>query len=329
MDPFLAFRIHDDAGRVTAGFERLSLDDLAPGDVVVRVRWSGINYKDVLAATGAGRILRRSPLVGGIDLAGEVLESADPRFRPGDGVLVVGCGLGETHDGGYAEVARVQGDWLVPLPEGYDARSAMILGTAGFTAALVVDAMERNGQDPAAGPVVVTGATGGVGSVAVDLLAGRGYEVVAVTGKPDADEWLGALGASRILRRGEIDLGKRPLEKALWAGAVDTAGGDLLAWILRTADFRANVGCVGLTAGADLHTTVMPFILRGVNLLGVNSTHTPRDRRLHVWDRLADDLKPRHLDLIATREVPFSDLPGAFPAYLASQVRGRTLVRIG
>ncbi len=329
MEPFLAFRIHDDDGRVTAGFERLSLDDLGAGDVVVRVQWSGINYKDALAATGAGRILRRSPLVGGIDLAGEVLASEDPRFRPGDGVLVVGCGLGETHDGGYAEVARVKGDWLVPLPEGYDARAAMTLGTAGFTAALVVDAMERNGQDPAAGPVVVTGATGGVGSVAVDLLAGRGYEVVAVTGKPDADDWLRGLGAARILRRAEIDLGRRPLERAIWAGAVDTAGGELLAWILRTADFRANVGCVGLTAGADLHTTVMPFILRGVNLLGVNSTHTPRERRMRVWDRLADDLRPRHLDRIATREVAFTDLPGTFPAFLAGGVRGRTLVRIG
>ena len=328
MSPFRAFRIHEIDGRIVARFDALTLDDLGPGDVVVRVRHSGINYKDALAATGAGRILRKYPLVGGIDLAGEVVGSSDPRYSAGQHVLVTGCGLSETHDGGYAEYARVKGDWVIPLPAGMGTLDAMKLGTAGFTAALAIHQLEHNGLAPSKGPVVVTGATGGVGSIAVDMLAGRGYEVVAVSGKPEADDYLLGLGAARILRRQEIDPGSRPMERALWAGAIDNLGGDLLAWLTRTVDQWGSIASVGLAGGAELHTTVMPFILRGVNLLGINSVLTPRETRLAVWSRLARDLRPRHLDRICTRVVDFDALPAQFDDYLKGQVTGRTVVKI-
>jgi len=328
MNTFRAFRIHELDGRIESRFDTLTLDDLEPGEVVVRVRWTDINYKDALAATGAGRILRKYPLVGGIDLAGDVVSSADPRYVAGQQVLVTGCGLSETHDGGYAEYARVAGDWVIPLPAGLDACDAMKLGTAGFTAALAVHRMEQNGQAPGNGPVAVTGATGGVGSLAIDMLAGRGYEVVAVSGKPEADEYLRGLGAARILRRQDIDPGKRPMEKALWAGAIDNLGGELLAWLTRTMDQWGNIASVGLAASPELKTTVMPFILRGVNLLGINSVYTPRELRLAVWARLAADLRPRHLDSICTKVVEFEALPAQFDDYLKGRVIGRTVVKI-
>jgi NADPH2:quinone reductase len=296
---------------------------------VVRVQWSDINYKDALAATGAGRILRKYPLVGGIDLAGVVESSADARFKPGDAVLATGCGLSEVHDGGYAEYARLKGEWVIPMPAGLDAFTAMSLGTAGYTAALAIHRMEHNGQSPARGPVVVTGATGGVGSIAIDMLAGRGYEVVAVTGKAAAVDYLKSLGASQVLLRGEIDHGSRPMESVRWAGAIDNVGGETLTWLTRTVDNWGNIASIGLTGGAELHTTVMPFIIRGVNLLGINSAATLRDTRLVVWGRIATDLKPRHLDRIVTRTIDFDDLPGAFDAYLQGSVTGRTVVRIG
>jgi putative YhdH/YhfP family quinone oxidoreductase len=220
MTPFRAFRIHEIDGRIVARFDTLTLDDLGPGEVVVRVEYSDINYKDALAATGAGRILRKYPLVGGIDLAGVVVGSSDPRYTAGQHVLVTGCGLSETHDGGYAEYARLSGEWVIPLPPGMTTMDVMKLGTAGFTAALAIHRMEHNGQTPAKGPIVVTGATGGVGSLAINMLAGRGYEVVAVSGKPEADDYLRELGAARILRRQEIDLGSRPMERIQWAGAI-------------------------------------------------------------------------------------------------------------
>jgi NADPH2:quinone reductase len=327
--PFRAFRIHEEGGRIAARFEKLTLDDLTPGEVVVKVRYSGINYKDALAATGAGRILRKYPLVGGIDLAGEVVSSADDRFRTGDQVLVTGCALSETYDGGYAEYARLEADSVIPIPAGLDEFRAMALGTAGFTAALAIHRMEHNGQNPAKGPVVVTGATGGVGSIAIDLLSGRGYEVVAVSGKPAAEDYLRRLGAKQVLRRQELDLGSRPLEAVRWAGAIDNVGGPILTWLTRTVDFWGNIASIGLTGGAELHTTVMPFILRGVNLLGINSSATPRELRLKVWERIAGDLKPRHLDLIATRVISFDELPAAFNAHLEGTVIGRTVVKIG
>lgn len=329
MEKFRAFRIDSRDDEIVADFQELALDDLGEGDVVVKVAWSTINYKDALAATGAGRILRRFPLVGGIDLAGEVVSSEDDRFSPGQSVLVNGCGLGESHDGGYAEYARVSGDWLVPVPEGMDTREAMLIGTAGFTAALAIHRMEENGQAPENGPIVVTGATGGVGSLALDMLSARGYEAVAVTGKADQRAYLESIGASDILIRSEIDLGKRPLEQARWAGAIDNLGGDILTWLTRTVDYGGNIASIGLAASPALNTTVLPFILRAVCLLGINSVETPRPLRLAVWNRLGRDLRPRHLETIGQREIGFDDLPGEFQAYIDGNVTGRVVVRIG
>jgi NADPH2:quinone reductase len=324
MHSFKAYRIHLEDGRIVARFEQLSLEE-----VVIRVSHSGINYKDALAATGAGKILRRYPLVGGIDLAGVVESSSDARYRPGEAVLVTGCALSETHDGGYAQLARVRGDWVIPLPAGLSAFEAMALGTAGFTAALAIHRMEQNGQSPQGGAIAVTGASGGVGSVAVDMLATRGYRVVAVSGKSSAVPYLRELGAQEVLARQGIDLGSRPLESARFGGAIDNLGGEVLTWLTRSVDFWGNIASIGLAAGAELNTTVMPFILRGVSLLGINSSATPRELRLAVWQRIATDLKPRHLARIVTRSIAFEELPQAFPAYLDGAVTGRTVVRIG
>ena len=328
MSTFKAFRVHDDGGKISARFEDLTLDALTPGEVVIDVQYSDINYKDALAATGAGRILRRYPLVAGIDLSGVVKSSDDPRFKVGDAVLVTGSGLSETFDGGYAQIARVKADSVIPMPASLDAFHAMALGTAGFTAALAIHRMERNGQAPARGPIVVTGATGGVGSLSIDMLAARGYEVIAVTGKPEAADYLRSLGASKIVMRGEFPLGGKPLEPPRYAGAIDSVGGEMLTALTRHMDFWGNIASVGLAGGADLKTTVMPFILRGVNLLGINSSATPRAERLEVWQRIATDLSPRHLSRIASRTIPFAELPGAFQAHLDGKVTGRTVVKI-
>jgi NADPH2:quinone reductase len=329
MNSFKAFRIHSDGGKINARFEQLDLDDLAAGDVVIRVTHSDINYKDALAATGAGKILRRYPLVGGVDLAGVVESSADPRYRPGEAVLVTGCGLSETHDGGYAQMARIPGDWVIPMPPGLDASTAMAIGTAGFTAALAIHRMEQNGQAPAGGPIAVTGASGGVGSIAIDMLGARGYRVIAVSGKANAVPYLKELGASDVLLRESLDFGSRPLENVRFGGAIDNLGGDTLAWLTRTVDFWGNIASIGLASSATLTTTVMPFILRGVALLGINSSATRREWRLAVWQRIATDLRPRHLEHIVRRTVPFEELPAAFPDYIAGRVTGRTVVRIG
>jgi len=328
-DRFRAFRIHAEDGRIAARFEDLTLEDLAPGEVVIRVSHSGINYKDALAATGAGKILRRYPLVGGIDLAGIVESSQDPRYKPGDEVLVTGSALSETHDGGYAQYARVRGDWVIPLPAGMNAFDVMAIGTAGFTAALAIHRMEENGQSPAGAPVAVTGASGGVGSLAIDMLKGRGYRVVALSGKPAAAQYLKDLGADEVLDRKGLDLGSRPLESARFGGAIDNLGGDYLAWLTRSVDFWGNIASIGLAAGPELKTTVMPFILRGVSLIGINSSATPREWRLKVWQRIGTDLRPRHLKRIVTRTIDFDELPHAFPPYLDGTVTGRTVVRIG
>ncbi len=325
---FQALRIHEENKQIVARFETLTLENLAPGDVVIRVEYSGINYKDALAATGAGKILRRYPLVGGIDLAGTVESSSDARYKPGDAVLVTGCGLSESHDGGYAEYARVKGEWVIPIPAGLDTFKAMALGTAGFTAALAITRMEHNGQTPERGPIVVTGATGGVGSIAIDMLAGRGYEVIAVSGKPEAQEYLRSLGAARVLDRKAIDYGSRPLEATQFGGAIDNVGGEMLTWLTRTVDFWGNIASVGLAGSANLNTTVMPFILRGVNLLGINSSATRRPERLRVWERIASDCRPRHLDKIVTQTIPFAALPNAFAALMQGTVTGRTVVKI-
>jgi NADPH2:quinone reductase len=329
MDTFRAFRIHEAQGKISARFEDLTLDALSPGEVVVDVQYSSINYKDALAATGAGRILRRYPLVGGIDLAGRVKSSDDARFAPGDEVLVTGSGLSENFDGGYAQVARVKADSVIAMPQGLDAFRAMALGTAGFTAALSIHRMERNGQDPSRGPIVVTGATGGVGSIAIDMLATRGYDVVAVTGKSESIDYLKSLGATKVLLRTEFSLGTKALEPARFGGAIDSVGGEVLAGLTRQVDFWGNIASVGLAGGAELKTTVMPFILRGVNLLGINSSATPRAERLEVWRRIASDLAPRHLARIAQRTIAFAELPDAFQAYIDGKVTGRTVVKIG
>jgi NADPH2:quinone reductase len=328
MDPFKAFRIHSASGGNDARLETITLADLADGDVVIRGEYSSINYKDALAATGAGRILRRYPLVGGVDIAGTVVSSGDARVREGDRVVVCGCGLSESHDGGFAQYARVHGEWVTVLPDGLDTRTAMAIGTAGFTAGLAIHAMERNGQAPDQGPVAVTGATGGVGSLAIDMLGGRGYTVTALTSKRDAAAYLQSLGASDVLNLRDLEMGKRPLEKALWAGAIDNLGGEALAWLTRTTLPYGNIASIGLAAGAELHTTVMPFILRGVNLLGINSVAVPRALRIAIWSRLAGDLRPRHLDRIATREVGLDELPAQFQPYIDGTVTGRTLVRL-
>lgn len=327
---FRALRVHLGAGKQTeARFEELMLDDLSAGDVVVRVAYSGINYKDALAVTGKGRILKAYPKVPGIDLAGHVAHSSDPRYREGDPVLVTGCNLGEALDGGYAEYARVPGSVLVPLPLGLDLRAAMALGTAGFTAALALRRMLENHQAPAMGPIAVTGPTGGVGSFAVDLFARAGFFVHAITGKPEqAADYLRAIGADQVVDRRSVDMGDRPLESAHWGGAVDNLGGETLAWLLRSTRAWGNVAAIGLAQSHELHATVMPFILRGVSLLGIHSVECPRAWREDIWHRLASDWKPRILDQVVACEIGLHEVPAACEALIAGQMTGRVLVRV-
>lgn len=328
MQNFRAYRIDQQDKKVVAGLCTMGIDELTQGDVLIRVSHSTINYKDALAVTGAGRILKTYPLNGGIDLAGTVVSSEDEQFQAGDAVLVTGGGLSETADGGYAEFARVPADVVIPLPEGISAEQAMQIGTAGFTAALAIHRMEQNGQLPENGPVVVTGATGGVGSLALDMLDARGFETVAVTGKAEQSDYLKAIGARRVLLREDIDLGSRPLEATQWAGAIDSLGGETLAWLLRTVGYGGNIASIGLAQSFELNTTVMPMILRAVCLLGVSSVNTPREQRLLVWSRIGGDLRPRHLDEITTRRISLDELPGVFQAYIEGTVTGRTVVVI-
>jgi len=329
MEKFKAFLIRDRDGKTEAGFTDFSLDRLDPGDVVVRVTHSSINYKDALAATGKGRILLRPECIGGVDLAGTVASSTDARFKPGQVVLATGYSLGVKHHGGYAEYARLPGDWVYAVPKGMTAWEAMALGTAGFTAALAVIRMEENGLRPGNGPVIVDGATGGVGSVAIAALARLGYEVVALTGKESEAEYLRGLGARQVKLRGELDLKKiRPLEKAIYAGAVDNLGGEVLSWMCSSMKFGGTVAAIGLAASPALNTTVMPFILRGVSLLGINSSDVPtRAQREEVWRRLATDMRPPQLEALA-RTIRFEALPSAFDDFIASKVKGRVVVQI-
>lgn len=326
---FRAFRIHSRETPYRSGVEWLTLDQLSAGEVDIRVAWSSVNYKDALAGTGQGRILREPTLVGGIDLSGHVVASRDPRWREGDAVLVTGCGLSETRDGGYAEYARVSADDVVPLPSGLSLRDAMVLGTAGFTAGLALHRMVANGQEAAMGPIVVTGATGGVGSLAIDILSGAGFEVHAITGKPAEFEFLKSLGATQCISRHGLHWGQRPLESTIWAGAIDNVGGDMLAGLSRVIRPYGSIAVCGLTGGPELATTVMPFIIRGVSLLGIASAGTPYSIRRVVWDRLASDWRPRHLDRIATAEVGLDELATVFARMMAGDARGRTVVRIG
>jgi len=327
MHSFRAFRISSDGGRIHGEVVSATLDELSAGDVVIRAAYSSVNYKDALAATGAGKILKKFPLIGGIDVSGTVMSSQDPRFHEGEEVLVTGYDLGVGNDGGFAGMVRVPGDWVVPLPAGLSLRDAMVFGTAGFTAGLGVVRLEQNGLRPGAGPVAVTGATGGVGSIAVGALAKLGYEVTAITGKDDAHDYLRALGAARVQLRGALELGTRPLEKAIWAGAVDAAGGDLLSWLVRTAAPWGAVASTGLTGGTNLTLTVMPFILRGVSLIGVDSVTCPMDVRRDTWRRLATDMRPAALDRVA-HDITLDELPSAFDTLLKGQARGRFVVTL-
>ena len=324
---FRAFRIHSDDAGYRSGIETISLDDLNPGEVVVKAAYSSVNYKDALAGTGKGKILRRFPLVGGIDIAGHVVASADPAFKEGDAVLVTGSGLSETRDGGYAEYARLDAKWVVALPAGLSLREAMILGTAGFTAALGLLRMTENRQAPELGPLAVTGATGGVGSLAVAIYSKAGYAVHAISGKPEHADYLKSLGASEVLGR-EALATTAPMASVRFGGGLDNVGGTMLAALLAQTAPYGNVASCGLAASPELHATVMPFIIRGVSLLGVASAGTARDIRHEVWKRLASDWKPADLDAICTREATLDELPAVFETMLAGGSLGRTVVRI-
>ncbi len=329
MSSFKALRVHSLDKTTTARLETLTVDDLSVGNVVVRVVWSDINYKDALAVTGKGRILKGYPKVPGIDLAGVVESSADARYAPGDRVLVTGCNLGEALDGGFAEKARVPASILVPLPEGLSLREAMVLGTAGFTAAMALRRMLENHQTPEMGPIAVTGPTGGVGSIAIELLKRAGFTVHAITGKAGAaDAYLKSLGADEVVSRQSLNLGTRPLESALWGGAVDNLGGETLAWLTRTTRPWGNIASIGLAQSHELNTTVMPFILRGVSLLGIHSVECPRRWREEIWAHLATDLKPVSFERLVAREVTLDELPAACEDLIAGTVTGRTLVRV-
>ena len=324
---FRAFRIHNDAAGYRGGVETLTLGDLNPGEVVIKTAYSSINYKDALAGTGKGKILRQFPLVGGIDVAGHVVASTDAAFKEGDAVLVTGSGLSETRDGGYAEYARLDARWVIPLPAGLSLREAMILGTAGFTAALGLLRMEDNRQTPALGPLAVTGATGGVGSLAVAIYRKAGYDVHAISGKPEHASYLKSLGAHEVLGRDALSTTK-PMDSARFGGGLDNVGGPMLAALLAHTAPYGNVASCGLAASPELHATVMPFIIRGVSLLGVASAGTARDIREEVWRRLAGRWKPDNLDAICTREVGLDGLAEVFSAMLAGQSLGRSVVCI-
>ncbi|MGJ4730183.1 YhdH/YhfP family quinone oxidoreductase [Luteimonas sp. SDU101] len=322
---FDAFRIHSDEAGYRSGIEQVALDDLSPGEIVVKVAFSSVNYKDALAGTGQGKILRRFPLVGGIDLAGHVVASTDPKFREGDQVLVTGSGLSETRDGGYSQYARIEAKWAVPMPLGLSMRESMVLGTAGFTAALALLRMRDNRQSPELGPLAVTGATGGVGSLAVDIFSRAGYTVHAISGKPEHADYLRAIGASEVLGRETLSTA-RPMESVRFGGGLDNVGGTMLASLLAQTRPYGNVASAGLAASADLPASVMPFIIRGVSLLGVASAGTVRGIRDEVWQLLASDWKPRYLDRICTRETTLQGLPEVFSGMLAGGSVGRTLV---
>jgi putative YhdH/YhfP family quinone oxidoreductase len=326
MERFKAYKLTEVDKKMRAEFVDMTLEQLDPGDVVVRVAYSDVNYKDALAATGKGKILRRQSCVGGIDLSGTVVTSQDPRFAKGDAVMGIGYELGVSHHGGYAQYARVPGEWLMKLPQGMSLWEAMAFGTAGYTAGIAIVRMEHEGLKPGNGPVIVNGATGGVGSIALSSLSRLGYHVVALTGKESESEWLKKLGAKEILLRQGLNLEKiKPLDKSTWAGAVDNLGGEVLSWICSTMKDNGVIASVGLAASANLNTTVMPFILRGARLLGINSGESSNDVRQTVWRRLASDMKPPLLKEMA-RTVPFSKLPAVFDDFINAKVTRRIVV---
>jgi acrylyl-CoA reductase (NADPH) len=328
MDHFRAYRIFNEHNKIEGRIAALTLDELMPGEVVFQNAYSSVNYKDALAATGAGgKVIRKYPLVGGIDAAGVVLSSTDARFKTGDEVICTSYDFGVAHDGGFAQMCRVPADWVVPLPPGLSLFEAMALGTAGFTAGLAVELLELNGLAPDNGKVLVTGATGGVASLVIDMLAGKGYAVTAVTGKDGEHAFLKKLGAQEVLMRSTIEMGSRPLEKSQWAAAFDSVGGEQLSWLTRTMNQHGLIASFGNAGGIELKTTVLPFILRGVRLIGVDSAATPMPLRRKVWQRLTGDLKPRHLADI-TNTITLDELGAYFGRMLNSGIRGRAVVKL-
>ena len=325
---FECFRINQVNEKIVSGLESVSIEDINPGEVTLKTEYSSINYKDALAATGKGKILRTFPLIGGVDVAGEVVESDDPRFSPGDKVIAACSGLSETNDGGYSEYTRISSEAAIELPKEIDTRTAMAIGTAGFAAGLAIFKMKLNKQTPDMGPIVVTGATGGVGSIAIDMLSSSGFETTAITRKKTHDEYLRAIGTSNIICLEEMEIGERPLEKAQFGGGIDNVGGDLLSWVLRSTVPEGNVASIGLAADFKLPTNVMPFILRGVNLLGVNSTTLPNTIKQEVWDYIANNMSPQKIDQIVSKEVTLKELPDQFQAFLEGSVVGRVLVKV-
>jgi len=325
---FKAYLINQEDGKIVSRFTDMTEDQLDLGQVTIRVAYSSVNYKDALAATGAGKIIRRFPCIGGIDLAGTVTASSDPRFAKGDAVIATSYDIGVAHHGGFAEMARLPADWVLKLPQGMSLKEAMIFGTAGFTAGLAVVRMEANGLKPGNGPVIVSGATGGVGSIAIEALAKLGYHVVALTGKEEQTDFLKSLGAKEVMLRQSLALAKiKPLDKSIWAGAVDNLGGEVLAWMASTMQIGGTLASIGLAASHTLNTTVMPFILRGVSLLGVDSVNCPMPQRAAVWQRLANDMRPEHLERL-TRSIAFDQLPGIFDDFIKSRITGRVVVEI-
>ena len=326
MTRFRALVLHEEGGKIVPRLESIEEERLPPGDVTVRVEYSTLNYKDGMILEGQGRLVRQYPHIPGIDFAGTVERSDSPDFKPGDPVILTGWRVGEVHWGGYAEQARVRAEWLVRRPEGLSARQTMAIGTAGFTAMLAVIALERHGLKPDAGEVLVTGAAGGVGSVAVSLLAALGYRVAASTGRPELRDYLQGLGAAELIERATLaEKPVRPLDRERWAGAVDAVGGNTLATILTQLKYRASVAACGLAGGGDLSATVIPFLLRGVNLLGIDSVMCPGDERVEAWGRLARDLRLDRLNQL-TQIVPLADVPALASRILQGEVRGRVVV---
>jgi acrylyl-CoA reductase (NADPH) len=327
---FRAFVVNKTGEGFTSGFKELTQADLPPGEVLIKVAYSSVNYKDGLASIPEGKIVRSYPFVPGIDLAGVVVESSDNRFKTGDEVIATSYELGVSHYGGFSEYARVKADWIVPLPAGLTLKEAMALGTAGFTAALAIHQLEKNGLKPQNGPVLVTGATGGVGSVGISILSNLGYTVVASTGKSSEHDYLRELGASEIISSEETSAeSNRPLEKERWAGSLDSVGGNTLAYLIRTTKYAGSIAAYGNTGGTNLNTTVFPFILRAINLLGIESVNCPMELRDQLWHRLASNYKPRHLLDMIGHEVPFEELPQALATILKGGSRGRTLIKVG
>jgi acrylyl-CoA reductase (NADPH) len=325
---FKAFRVFNEDNRISGRVVETTLDDIATGEVVFKTAYSSVNYKDALAATGTGgKIIRTYPLTGGIDAAGVVVSSADGRYKAGDEVICTSYDMGVAHDGGFSEFCRVPADWVVPLPHGLTLFEAMALGTAGYTAALAVELLELNGLTPGKGTVLVNGATGGVATLAIDMLSANGYTVMAVTGKEGEEAFLKEIGARDVLARQSLDLGTRPLEKSLWAAAFDSVGGEQLAWLTRTMHQHGLIASFGNAGGIELKTTVLPFILRGVRLIGVDSAQTPMPLRRKIWQRLARELKPRHLDRIA-HTITLDGLPAQFDNLLQGRARGRAVVKL-